>query len=201
MYQNELNEKIKLHELWLNNDKNGIKLDLTNANLRCANLTNANLRYSNLRYSNLRYSNLRYSNLTNADLTNANLSNANLTGIEESLISITSLIPEGNIIGYKKVNILGSDDCAIVKLLISDYVKRSNATGRKCRSESAKVMSIEGINCEIKEDDIFCSKHNSNFRYKVGEIVLSDSFDENRWNECSNGIHWFITKIEAINYN
>lgn len=38
------------------------------------------------------------------------------------------------------------------------------------------------------------------FTYRVGETVVPDSFDEDRWNECSNGIHFFITKQEAIDY-
>lgn len=29
---------------------------------------------------------------------------------------------------------------------------------------------------------------------------LTDSFDEDRWNECSHGIHFFINKQEAIDY-
>ena len=36
--------------------------------------------------------------------------------------------------------------------------------------------------------------------YKVGEIVYPDSFDEDRWNECSHGIHFFVNKQDAINY-
>ena len=39
-----------------------------------------------------------------------------------------------------------------------------------------------------------------NITYKVGETVLPDSFDEDRWNECSNGIHFFINKQDAIDY-
>ena len=37
--------------------------------------------------------------------------------------------------------------------------------------------------------------------YKVGEMVYpDDAFDENRWNECSHGIHFFVNKQEAIDY-
>ena len=36
--------------------------------------------------------------------------------------------------------------------------------------------------------------------YKVGCEVLPDKFDDNRWEECSNGIHFFINKQEAIDY-
>ena len=38
------------------------------------------------------------------------------------------------------------------------------------------------------------------FIYKVGEVVYVDNFDNDRWNECSNGIHFFLNKENAINY-
>ena len=31
-------------------------------------------------------------------------------------------------------------------------------------------------------------------------MVYPDAFDEDRFNECSNGIHFFIDKQLAINY-
>ena len=39
-----------------------------------------------------------------------------------------------------------------------------------------------------------------NFIYKVGEIVEVDNFDKDRWNECSPGIHFFMTRDEAVRY-
>ena len=36
--------------------------------------------------------------------------------------------------------------------------------------------------------------------YRVGEMAYPDSYDEDRWNECSHGIHFFINKQDAINY-
>ena len=48
-------------------------------------------------------------------------------------------------------------------------------------------------------DEVLCETHAS-LLYKVGEMVYPDSFDEDRWNECSNGIHFFINKQEAIDY-
>ena len=32
----------------------------------------------------------------------------------------------------------------------------------------------------------------------MGETVYPDSFDENRFEECSNGIHFFMNKQDAI---
>lgn len=38
----------------------------------------------------------------------------------------------------------------------------------------------------------------NNFIYTVGEIAMVDDFDENRWNECSTGIHFFVNFQEAV---
>jgi len=36
--------------------------------------------------------------------------------------------------------------------------------------------------------------------YTVGEMVYPDSWDDNRWNECSHGIHFFINRQEAVGW-
>lgn len=71
--------------------------------------------------------------------------------------------------------------------------KRSSATIFKCRCDKAKVLDIEEIGS-------VSSNHNVNFIYKVGEIIKVDDFDENRWNEYSTGIHFFMNKQNAIKY-
>ena len=68
-----------------------------------------------------------------------------------------------------------------------------SATGRKCRAERAKVLEVIG-------DEVGVSRHDKNFTYKVGQWVRSDEWDDNRWNECSSGIHFFLTRVEAENY-
>ena len=45
------------------------------------------------------------------------------------------------------------------------------------------------------------SNYNSAFVYKVGDIVSVDNFDEDRFNECSTGIHFFINFQEAVDYD
>ena len=37
--------------------------------------------------------------------------------------------------------------------------------------------------------------------YRKGEIVYADEFDSNRWNECSHGIHFFVDRKRAVNYD
>lgn len=48
--------------------------------------------------------------------------------------------------------------------------------------------------------EVGISQHDAKTEYRAGEIVKSDVWDDNRWDECSNGIHFFITKTEAENY-
>ena len=88
----------------------------------------------------------------------------------------------------------------IIELEIPSGAKRSSATSRKCRCEYAKVLSITNID---GTDSGLTSITNNNYDitlYKVGEMVYPNSFDEDRWNECSNGIHFFITRQEAVYY-
>ena len=188
--------------------------NLYNANLRCANLYNANLsnadlRYADLRHADLRYANLSYdnlyaanlscanlynSNLSNADLRYANLSNAGLYN-DNNVPFIPYACPSyGSFIGYKKVK-----GC-IIKLEILSDAKRCSATGRKCRCNKAKVLNIQDVDGNILDIKELSSDYDETFIYKVGEIVEVKDFCEDRWEECSQGIHFFINRQEAVYY-
>ena len=165
--------------------------DLSYADLRNANLRHANLSSANLRHANLSSADLRYANLSNADLINADLKEIKY---DNNTCFIQLQCPEeGSFIGYKKA------DNKIVKLLITEDAKRSSATSRKCRCSKAKVLIIKSLD-EKEEYNEVASDRDKNFIYKVGEIVEVKDFDENRWNECSIGIHFFITRDETVNY-
>jgi len=81
----------------------------------------------------------------------------------------------------------------IVKLQIPAKAKRSHAFGRKCRAEYAKVLQVIGA-------DVGISNHDEKTEYRKGETVKPDSFSDDWKEECANGIHFFITRIEAENY-
>lgn len=89
----------------------------------------------------------------------------------------------------------------IVKLLIPEYAKRSSATGRKCRCDKAFVVAIETVSGESSELDEIASDYDETFIYKVGEIVTEPNYCEDRFKECAEGIHFFINRQEAIDYN
>ena len=93
----------------------------------------------------------------------------------------------------------GNKNNCLIKLLIPSDAKRSSATTNKCRCNKAKVISIE-IPTEHVSFNVCRSTYDPEFIYKVGEIVSVDNFDDDRFNECAPGIHFFINKEEAIMY-
>ena len=164
------------------------------ADLRCADLSNANLGNANLRYANLSYANLSCADLGGADLGGADLGGANLGGAKK-VPYISMVCPEeGEFIGWKKA----SDK--IVKLRIPEDALRSSSTTRKCRCNKAEVVEIYNIDGTIADERIIKSSYDSSFTYEVGKTVEVQDFDNNRWEECTRGIHFFINRQEAINY-
>ena len=186
--------------------------DLSGANLSCANLSGADLSSADLRSADLRSADLSGANLSganlwradlsgadlrSADLSGANLSGANLRSAKynEYTAFFALVCPEeGDFIAWKKVGEV------IVKLRIPSEAKRSSATTRKCRCEFAEVLELQSLDGTPYNDDKVVNNNHVETIYKVGEIVRPDSWDDNRWNECSHGIHFFITRDEAVMY-
>ena len=197
-------------DLWYA-DLSGVDLrnaSLSGANLRhddlsSADLSSADLGYADLSGANLRNTNLSGANFECADLSGADLSGANLSGtnfefadLSGAKIDFPIACPEkGSFIAFKKVK-----DNYIVELLIPEDARRCSATSRKCRCDKAKVLSITKLNGTSDGVDTVYSKYDETFAYKIGEIVEVKDFDDNRWNECSTGIHFFVTRQEAVNY-
>ena len=169
---------------------------LIGADLRGADLRGAGLSYADLSYADLSYTDLRGANLFGAKLIGAKLSE--LTAVQ------TSILPdEGDIIGWKKAHV-DSTTPVIVKLLIPSDAQRSNGTSRKCRASKARVLDLQDLQDKqgnsLPPDTTARSSYDPDFTYKKGETVSVEDFDTNRWNECAPGIHFFITRIEAVEY-
>jgi hypothetical protein len=125
------------------------------------------------------------------------LSNANLSGLLEELqehLHKYSIVPEeGQFYGYKK---LASG--AIATLLIPrSSLRFGGLVGRKCRASKVKVVKIE-LHGKLIEKDV--DGRTGKLEYETGKWVKPDKFDEDFTKECTNGIHFFITKKEAENY-
>ena len=80
MTQEELKIALDLHEKWLSNKPDGVKLDLRHADLRDADLKGANLKFADLSCTDLSRANLQDANLRFADLSCTDLNGANLSG-------------------------------------------------------------------------------------------------------------------------
>jgi len=174
-------------------ENNTIKDTVEEAVKQGANLRDANLRGAYLGGANLGGANLRDAYLRDAYLRDANLGGANLRDAKEIPYIPFACPSDGAFIGWKKVN------GHLIKLEIPEDAKRCSATTNKCRCDMAMVLSITDIKTGA-ERKYTTNQNYAKTTYTVGEMVYPDSFDENRWNECSNGIHFFINKQEAINY-
>ena len=219
--QAELNEIIRNHKHWLQKDADGwermradltraylVEADLVGANLTGAYLVGANLTGAYLTGANLTRADLVGANLTGAYLTGANLTRADLVGADLTRASLTGAnltganlyVPmacpdAGEFVGWKKASGL------IVKLKITENADRSSATGRKCRCNKAEVLELQNLDGSKADVCSVSSSRDRNFVYTVGAVVDVPDFDKNRWNECAAGIHFFINRQEAVNYN
>ena len=159
-----------------------------------ANLNGVDLRNADLREANLFRANLKDANLFGVNLKNANIINAEIS--ENTKIDYPVACPEtGSFIGYKKA---GCEK--IVKLQICEDAKRSSATTKKCRCSKALVLAIENIDGSDSGLQEIESEFDPCFIYRIGEIVEVPDFDDNRWNECAPGIHFFMDRQNAVEY-
>ena len=126
-------------------------------------------------------------------LTSAVESGANLRGARNIPYIPFTCPSDGEFTGWKKVG------DRLVNLLSPADARRCSATTNKCRCDKAMVVAITSLDGKEEYREATSNTY-TQMTYKVGEMAYPDSFDENRWNECSNGIHFFINKQEAINY-
>ena len=218
MTQEKLKVVLELHKKWLNNEADGIRADLHGADLFGVDMHGVDLREADMHGVDLRGANMRGADmggtilcganmrgtiLCGADMYGANMRGTLLYGADvyranmrevKNIPFIPYACPEkGEFVAFKKCGEY------IIELLVPADAKRCSGTTRKCRASYAKVLSITTILGEpAKTTSVINTNCSPNVVYKVGEFVYPDSFDENRWNECSNGIHFFINRQEAV---
>ncbi len=176
--------------------------DLSGSDFSNALLTNCNFENAILKNCNFHAADLRGSNLKGADISGANmhwsmLENVNMENIiyNEYTQYYTMRCPEeGPFIAYKT-----TFDKRVIQLLIPKDARRSSATGITCRCEKAKVLSIKSIDYQTTYTEAQ-SLADPNFIYWVGQMVFASNFNPDRWVDSTGGIHFFMTREEAINY-
>lgn len=139
--------------------------------------------------------------LDKVSLLGANISGANVQDVDLSTVMVDNktigywpVMPEGDIIAWK-----WASPC-LIKLLVPSDAKRSSATSRKCRVSHAKVLSIYNYRQNEYVEVIHHESSYGPITYVVDEFVYPDGWNENRWAECSKGIHCFLTRGEALKW-
>jgi hypothetical protein len=186
MIATDLKKVLDAHLAWHRGEADGARANLSGADLSNANLSGAYLSGADL--SN--------ADLSGADLSGADLSGADLSGAghdAETSWPAFYVCPDfGSFTGWKKLR-----NHIVAQLEIPAEAKRvSSVVGRKCRAEFVRVVALYGAGDPTEGFD----GHTGKTRYAVGEIVRPDAFDDNFLIECTNGIHFFVTRREAEEY-
>lgn len=147
--------------------------------------------------ASFRYCDMRECNIEGADLFGAVLEFAKLDGIisNDDTKWFRLHCPEtGAFLAYKKcVN------DRMVQLLVPADAKRTSATLRSCRCNKAKVLTIKSFDFKENFDEAW-SLVDEDFVYKRGEWVEVKDFNEDRWQDSTTGIHFWMTRAEAEAY-
>ena len=120
---------------------------------------------------------------------------------------------EGSFVAWKKTIRQGGErpvcsdspeaEC-LTKLLIPEDARRSSSLGRKCRASHAVVLGswTIGKNGELGEPvyETVSMMSMRPVKYVTGETVYADGFDPDRFNECSEGIHFFMDRDTAASF-
>lgn len=180
---------------------------LKNANFKNSNLSNVFFEHADLskakfkncimHTTNLRYANLTDADISGADIFGANLEEANMTGLkyDENTKHYKMVCPEnGAFLGWKTCF-----NTRLVRLLIPKDARRTSSTLNTCRCDKAKVLAITDPTETVKFTEAV-SYVDEDFVYKVGEIAYAKGFNPDRWRDSTGGIHFFMTKEEALGY-
>ena len=220
MHKREINKKLKQHNKFLTNGK-GKAANFSNAFLYDINLSGTNLRGACFRgalLKNVKFigTDLTAADFTGADFVSTDLSNAILCGAylkgvtvdsiyinENTKISVPLYCPSsGSFIGWKKALYHDVKTTCIVRLLIPEDAKRSSAFDKKCRCDKAVILGAYDYvtGHPLEESTLIRSLFDPEFAYHIGDTITIPNFDDNRWEECSSGFHFFIDEESAKNF-
>ena len=191
-------------------------VNLTNTNLSNTTIIGVTFDNTDFTGADISGANILSSSFCRANLLNIKYNEA--TSFKRVLLLDAKNIPRdlpyplacpetGKFEAWKKVVAVVDDDVInplhtfLVKLEIPEDAKRLSSYSNKCRCDKAKVLEIIDLSTNKQVSQVLnCAYRLSQTLYKVGEMVYPDSFDEDRWNECSNGIHFFKDKESAMYY-
>ena len=181
---------------WLRGEKGGSRAHLARANLAGANLEGANLAGANLARANL-----ADANLADADLARANLAGANGLDTAKGLDPLPFgpvTLPDGTFRAYKLARGPRGERVVVTLEIPEDAQRVAPLVGRKCRASKARVLALSaGESATSWHADGNAAR---TVTYRVGAVVEPDKYDPSPFVECSSGLHFFISRREAEEY-
>lgn len=120
-----------------------------------------------------------------------------------SNIILPQMIPStGSFIAWKKA-LCGmegeSQSAVIIKLLIPEDAKRCCGS-HKCRASKVEVLGFETLDGQkLSDDSCVHSWYNHDFMYRIGTVEPL-YFDDDLTAQCSDGIHFFLNRDDAVAY-
>ena len=181
--QEELDKIIEQHRHWLNEDCEGwegMKANLSCANLSCTDLSDANLSGADLSCTDLSDANLR-----GADLSDANLRGADLSCADR--LRLGRILTEP-LTGYKKTS-----EGVVITAEIPAGAIVFCINGKKCRTNRAKITDMAG-------HDVLHSSYDNSFEYRLGQEIEIKEFNLMYNVECASGFHFFESREDAENF-
>lgn len=178
------------------------KAIINNSILDNSAFPDTSLRETSLQNSSMKGCMMRHCDLSNSDISGTNifstvLEYTKLTDVKyDENTRFFELYPpaSGAYVGFKKCF-----NQRIATLLIPTDAMRTSATMNCGRCSKAKVLAVKSFD-ETEEFEYGLATIDEEFEYRVGEYVEVENFNRNRWMDSTTGIHFWMTREEAIAY-
>ena len=154
-------------------------------------------------YCDVQEANFRWMDFTGADFSGSNFHHTlfeyatteDITDNEDTKFYRMACPETGPFIAWKCCT-----ELRVVQLLVPADARRVSATAETCRCDRAKVLSIKSID-ETISYTWAQSTVDPDFYYEVGKWVEpANGFEPNRWRDSSQGIHFFMERQQAVDY-
>lgn len=181
--------------------------NLKNADFSCANAWSTNFNETNCKDALFLSANLTEASFEGADLdgtsfaqanlTEANLQDTNIITAEfDNTVGVYPVCPsDGSFTGWT----IGEDSKGndfLIKAMIPWQAKRSSGTTRKCRTNRLYIDKIFPINGEDVPKSFRLK--NRDIKTAVGESLVDDDYEVDRFKVSSTDLYFWISKEEAL---
>ena len=180
---------------------------LAHADFSCANTWSASFNETNCKDALFLSANLTEASFEGADLdgtsfaqanlTEANLQDTNIITAEfDNTIGIYPVCPDtGSFTGWTLAEDSKGNDF-LIKAMIPWQAKRSSGTTRKCRTNKLYIDKIFTINGEDVPKSFRLK--NRDIKTAVGESLVDDDYEVDRFKISSTDLYFWISKEEAL---